>query len=89
MESTKKDGLIIAPNFVYSPIASSSNNLKFLRKIKLIEYNKFTEKEYINFIKDKGFFVIKSKTVKSKVNDECIFIGKNLNSKIMLNIEKL
>lgn len=69
----KNGGIVVAPTFVYN-YKRFNLSIWFLEKIGFKTYRKFSEKEYIDYLRKKGFILIYIKTLPGKPLSECLAI---------------
>lgn len=63
----KKDGILIAPNFIVKNEKRETFWIKFLKNFALKFENEWNEKEYLNFLEENGFFASYKMNIETKV----------------------
>ncbi|MCR2033551.1 class I SAM-dependent methyltransferase [Anaerofustis stercorihominis] len=71
----KKDGLLIAPTFVYDGKVDKIR-LWFMEKAGFKTFHKWKSREYMNFIEDNGFKIKEKYLLQGKLLSECVLVCK-------------
>ncbi len=73
----KENGLLIAPTFVYDKPLSKFR-MKLMQLLGFLPHNKWTSKEFTDYISRRGFETISNSVICDNALSECVLIAKNI-----------